>query len=72
MRQAISEEGIAICPESAACVGAAETLREQGWIAPHEHVIIFNTGAAQKYVEAITTSIPEIDLQQPIDWSRIG
>jgi threonine synthase len=47
-------------------------LRAEGWIKPEEHVVIFNTGAAQKYLEAITTSIPEIDLQRPIDWNRLG
>ncbi len=72
MRLAISSEGIAVCPEAAACVGAAIRLREEGWIQPHEHVVLFNTGAAQKYVECLSTALPEIDLQQPIDWDRIA
>lgn len=72
MRMSISEEGIAVCPEAAACVGAAESLRAQGWIKPNEKVVIFNTGAVQKYVEAMATTLPEIDLKQPIDWKRIG
>ncbi len=72
MQLAISREGISVCPETAACVGAAEKLVSQGWIKPHESVVIFNTGAAQKYVEAIQSKLPEIDLQQPIDWGRIG
>lgn len=72
MRMSISEEGIAVCPEAAACVGAAELLRGQGWIKQNEKVVIFNTGAVQKYVEAMTTTLPEIDLKQPIDWERIG
>jgi hypothetical protein len=33
--------------------------------------VIFNTGAAQKYLEAIATTLPEIDLQQPIDWQAL-
>jgi len=72
MNLAISEEGIAVCPETAACVGASEMLREQGWIKPEEHVVLFNTGAAQKYIEALSTDVPTIDLQKPIDWSRMA
>jgi threonine synthase len=72
MRTAMSQEGIAVCPEAAACVGAAEKLLASGWLQPHERVVLFNTGAAQKYVEALQTTVPTIDLGQPIDWSRLG
>lgn len=71
MRRAAQAEGTAICPEAAACVAAAETLVRRHWIAPDENVVIFNTGAAQKYVEAIGASLPRIDLSQPIDWESI-
>ena len=33
--------------------------------------MIFNTGAAQKYVEAIKSDLPRIDLAKPLDWPRI-
>ena len=71
MRTAMSQEGIAVCPEAAACVGAIERLTRSGWLKSDERVVIFNTGAAQKYVEAITAPPQSIDLQQPIDWGRI-
>ena len=71
MRTAMSQEGIAVCPEAAACVGAIERLTRSGWLKSDERVVIFNTGAAQKYVEAITAPPQSIDLQQPIDWDRI-
>lgn len=71
MRAAMSQEGIAVCPEAAACVGAIEKLVETGWMKPDERVVVFNTGAAQKYVEAIATNPQSIDLQQPIDWNAI-
>jgi len=48
-----------------------ETLLERGWIQPHERVVVFNTGAAQKYVEAIRCDLPRIDLSQLLDWDRI-
>jgi threonine synthase len=69
---AISAEGIAVCPETAACVGACQSLRERGWIKAHEQVVIFNTGAAQKYVEAITATLPRLRLQDPLDWNHIA
>ena len=72
MRLAVSREGISVCPEAAACVGACQKLLQSGWIQPDERVVIFNTGAAQKYVEAITVPMPKIDLQKPIDWAAIA
>lgn len=68
---AISSEGISVCPESAACVGALEKLSASGWLKLNERVVIFNTGAAQKYVEVIQSPPPKIDLGQPIDWGTI-
>jgi threonine synthase len=71
LRLAAWLEGIPICPEAAACVGALETLTARGWIKPHEQVVIFNTGAAQKYVETIRCDLPRIDMKQAIDWNQI-
>jgi threonine synthase len=72
LRTAVSLEGIPTCPEAAACVGALETLSQQGWIKPHERVVLFNTGAAQKYVEAIRSELPRIDLSKSLDWDAIA
>jgi threonine synthase len=71
-RLATSLEGIPICPEAAACVGALETLVQRGWIQPQERIVLFNTGAAQKYVEAIRCDLPRINLAQPLDWERMS
>jgi threonine synthase len=71
MRLATSREGIAICPETAVCFGALEVLLKRGEIKPDERIVVFNTGAAQKYPEAITEQLPLIDLAQPIDWSSL-
>ena len=68
MRLAMSREGIPVCPETGACVGALQQLRTDGQIRPHERVVIFNTGAAQKYVEVLRTDLPKLDRNQPIDW----
>jgi threonine synthase len=72
MELAVRSEGIAVCPEAAACVGAAEQLSASGWIGPDERVVIFNTGAAQKYPEAMAASLPRLDKNTPIDWDRIA
>src|SRR4029079_18011586 len=72
LRLAASLEEIPVCPEAAACVGALETLTARGWIKPDERVVIFNTGAAQKYVEALRCELPRGDLKQEMDWERIG
>jgi threonine synthase len=65
-------EGISICPESAACIGALERLTGEGWIQPHERVVLFNTGAAQKYPEAMCVDLPRIDKNRPIDWEKLA
>ena len=45
-------EGVFACPEGGATLAALEELLSQGWIAPHERVVIFNTGTGLKYPAA--------------------
>ena len=71
MKKSISLEGLAICPETAVCLGALEMLLARGEIKPHERIVIFNTGAAQKYPEAVQEEIPLLDISKPIDWEAI-
>lgn len=63
--------GISICPETGACVGALEMLRERDWIASTDRVVIFNTGALQKYPEAMASDVPTLDCSQPIDYEAL-
>lgn len=72
MQLVASSEGIAICPETAACIGALEQLTQSGWIRPEERVVVFNTGAAQKYVEALACELPRLNIKQPIDWDWLS
>ncbi|HEV7223790.1 MAG TPA: threonine synthase [Pirellulales bacterium] len=65
-------EGISVCPEAAACIGALEHLAADGWIKPHERIVVFNTGAAQKYPEAMAVELPRIDKDRPLDWEAIA
>ncbi len=71
MNMTISMEGISVCPETAACVGALELLTSEGWITPEERVVILNTAAAQKYIEIIAFNPPRIDKDAPIDWMKL-
>jgi threonine synthase len=71
MQLAVSSEGISLCPETAVCLGALELLLRERKIQPHERIVIFNTGAAQKYPEAEREKLPHIDITQPVDWNVI-
>lgn len=71
MNLTISTEGISVCPETAACVGALELLITEGWMTPEERVVILNTAAAQKYVEIIALDLPRINKNDPIDWEKL-
>ncbi len=66
-RRGAELEGIAFAPEAGACLGVLETLVAEKTIDPDERVVLFNTGAAQKYVEVIGGS-PLPRLGQPVDW----
>src|SRR6185503_9627741 len=71
MQLANSREGIALCPETAVCLGALEVLLKRGTIKPDDRILIFSTGAAQKYPEAIREQLPRLDVTKPIDWNSI-
>jgi threonine synthase len=71
MRLAASKEGIALCPETAVCLGALEILLKSGAIKPSERILVFNTGAAQKYPEAVQEELAKIDITQPMDWASV-
>jgi threonine synthase len=71
MQLASAKEGIALCPETAVCLGALEVLLQRGTIKPDERILIFNTGAAQKYPEAMREQLGRIDITKPIDWSGL-
>ena len=56
--QLAREEGIFAAPEGAACVAALENLLASGFLKPAERVVIYNTGAGLKYLEAYATRFP--------------
>jgi threonine synthase len=51
-------EGSLICPEGAACVTAVRQLRESGWLAASDEVVVLNTGAGLKYPDLVAVGAP--------------
>jgi threonine synthase len=72
MRRVTSLEGIAICPEAAVCFDCLEQLRNAGKIGTEEQVVVFNTGAAQKYPEVVPLNLPRLDKNRPIDYAALA
>jgi threonine synthase len=53
-----SEEGIFAAPEGAACISALEKLLASGFLKRDDRIVIYNTGAGLKYLEAYSTRFP--------------
>ncbi|HLK18858.1 MAG TPA: threonine synthase [Bryobacteraceae bacterium] len=51
-------EGIFAAPEGGACVAALGKLLANGFLKPEEKIVIYNTGAGLKYLEAFSTRFP--------------
>ncbi|MEB2360460.1 MAG: threonine synthase [Bryobacteraceae bacterium] len=56
--QLASDEGLFVAPEGAGCVAATAKLLASGFLRPDETVVIYNTGAGLKYLEAYSTRFP--------------
>ena len=53
LRQAARAEGTWVCPETGACIAAVGQLREAGWLAESDEVVVLNTGAGLKYPQTV-------------------
>jgi threonine synthase len=71
MKIAAGLEGISVCPETAVCFDCLEMLRQTGQIQPNDDVVVFNTGAAQKYPDLVPLDLPRIDKCQPVDYKKL-
>ncbi len=56
--QLASDEGMFAAPEGAACVAALQKLLANGFLKADERMVIYNTGAGLKYLEAYATKFP--------------
>jgi threonine synthase len=59
-------EGAFICPEGAACLAAARQLREAGWLASTDNVVVLNTGMGLKYPEMVSVDVPTLSIDSAI------
>lgn len=56
--QLASDEGLFVAPEGSACLSALQKLIASGFLNPDEKIVIYNTGAGLKYLEAYSTRFP--------------
>jgi threonine synthase len=71
MRRVASAEGIAICPETAVCFDCLDHLVHDGKLRGDDEIVIFNTGAAQKYPEVMSPqsiTLPRLDKDKPVPY----
>jgi threonine synthase len=59
--QVASAEGMFIAPEGAACLAALRKLLATGFLKRCERIVIYNTGAGLKYLEAYAARFPRPD-----------
>ncbi len=71
MRRGMSLEGVSLCPETAVCLDCLEKLIAAGRVSASEEVVVFNTGAAQKYPEIVSLKLPHIDKDRPVDYEAL-
>jgi threonine synthase len=71
MRRVASLEGISLCPEAAVCFDCLADMVAAGEVRPDEEVVVFNTGAAQKYPEVMRLNLPRLDKDRPVDYGAL-
>jgi threonine synthase len=64
------DEGTFVCPETAACLAAARRLRETGFLAAADRVVVLNTGTGLKYPETIQVDVPTLAVDGAIPAAR--
>jgi threonine synthase len=72
MKRVAGLEGVAICPETAVCFDCLDQLRANGGVKEDEEIIVFNTGAAQKYPETMPLHLPRIDKNKPVAYETLA
>ncbi len=58
-------EGMFVSPESAATYAAFKKLATNGFLQPHERVVLFNTGSGLKYSHLVRAEFPVLDPNDP-------
>jgi threonine synthase len=58
---AATTDGLYLSPESGAAIVATRKLRETGFLAANDEVVVFGTGAGMKHTDLISSEFPVID-----------
>jgi threonine synthase len=59
-------QGVSACPEAGAVWKAAQRLLADGWLTPHERIVLFNTGTGLKYNHLFPIpELPRLDHRDP-------
>ncbi|HLN14964.1 MAG TPA: threonine synthase [bacterium] len=66
MRELAHSDGLFACPEGAATFSALKAMVRERKVAPTDRVVLFNTGAALKYVDLLHPALPIVDAAHPI------
>lgn len=70
-REGARRTGLSLCPETGVCLAALARAVAQGLVRRDERVVLFNTGAAQKYVEALACEPLRLERVRP-DWDLLA
>jgi threonine synthase len=68
-RSAAADEGVLLCPETAATLAAIERARETGAVRRGDHVVLFNCAVAQKY--PLPARAESLQRTSAVDFSRL-
>jgi len=63
-RRCYTEEGLFVCPEGAAALGAVTQLRDEAWLDEEARVVVVNTGTGLKYADIVSQ---DTEVLQPDD-----
>jgi threonine synthase len=73
MRQAASDEGLFVSPESGAAFAAARLLRERDFIASTDEVLVFSTGSGLMHTDLVPLGdLPVLDPNDPAAIDTLG
>jgi threonine synthase len=72
MKRVASLEGISVCPETAVCFACLEEMAAKKLIDPAEEIVVFNTGASQKYTDIVSLALPRIDKGAAVDYANLA
>jgi threonine synthase len=72
MKRVASLEGISVCPETAVCFACLEMMLQEKMIDRDDEIVVFNTGASQKYTDIVPLALSQIDKNAPVNYAAMA